>query len=261
MSVRQQQSTTKLPISRTFALASGFTSASRVRTPFVQALRTRHCTKKSILSQSIVLLLMFLMASCGYNRVPDIKPEQPNMVSLNPQDWYIFYSAGVPQHPSADADGAWSFDFPSSDGGGHVNYVETPFNATIPLHSVTVVFEVESKNPQYVVVDPTDHLPATCRLMIEQQGDDLADPNGRWWANASIYNLGSQDNQIITFNIPFTPDIWSNVYGQKNAQAFANALSNIGWVGITFGGQYFAGHGVAISGGSAKFVLINYSIE
>lgn len=239
-------------------LASRIISNLRVWPELFHGLRADHCRWLIFL---ILPCLLLLEASCGLNTVPDVKPEQPNVVSLNPQDWYIFYSAGVPQHPSGDPDGAWSFDFPSSESDGHVNYVETPFNATIPMHSVTVVFEVQSNDPQYVVVDSTDHLPATCRLMIEQRGDDLTDPNGRWWANASIYNLGSQDNQIISFDIPLTPEIWSNVDGQTNAQAFASALSNIGWVGITFGGQYFAGHGVAISGGSAKFVLISYSVE
>jgi len=201
------------------------------------------------------------LGESGSHGLPDMQPEQPNVVSLQADDWYILYSAGLPSNPSSDPDGAWSFDFPSFQAGGHVNYIESPFQATIPLHSVSVVFKVESEAPQYVVMDTTDHLPATCRLMIEQQNDNMSDPNGRWWANASIYNLGSQDNQIISFTIPFTSDQWTNVIGQANASAFAAALSNIGWVGITFGGQYFAGHGVAIRGGSSKFVLISYSVE
>jgi hypothetical protein len=61
---------------------------------------------------------------------PDVKPESPNVVSLDPQDWYILYSAQMPSHPSSDSEGAWSFEFPSSQDGGHVNYEQTPFNAT-----------------------------------------------------------------------------------------------------------------------------------
>jgi len=192
---------------------------------------------------------------------PQVGPQAPNVVSLDPNQWYILYSAGMPRHPSADPAGAWSFEFPNHSTGGHVNYVETPFNATTTLHNVTVTFLVEDDAAQWVVIDPTDHLPATCRLMIERQNDDLTDPNGRWWAQASMYNLGSEDNQVLTISIPLTPDHWTNVMGQQDAEAFAQTLQEIGWVGVTFGGQFFAGHGVAISGGSAKYVLINYSVD
>lgn len=205
------------------------------------------------------------MASCagltGPTGPPNISPQQPNVVSLDPQNWYILYSAGMPLHPAADPSGAWSFEFPNHASGGHVNYVETPFTSTLPLHNLSVTFMVEDDAAQWVVIDTTDHLPATCRLMIERQNDDLSDPDGRWWAQASIYDLGSQDNQILTISIPLTSDQWTNVVGEHDAQAFAQTLQQIGWVGVTFGGQFFAGHGVAISAGSAKYVLIDYSVD
>jgi hypothetical protein len=206
--------------------------------------------------------LLAVLTGCGYTGgPPNIRSQEPNVVSLDPQNWYIFYSAGMPPHPSTDSEGAWSLEFPSSETGGHVNYVQTPFNATMTLHSVSITFRVESDSAQYVVVDPSDHPPATVRLFFEQQNDDLSNPNGRWWADASVYNLDSQDWHTITFTVPLTSDQWTNVYGQHDPQAFAAALKNIGWVGMTFGGQYFAGHGVALSGGSAKYVLISYSVN
>jgi hypothetical protein len=33
---------------------------------------------------------------------PDIAPQQPNVISLDPQDWYIFYSTGMAPHPFAN---------------------------------------------------------------------------------------------------------------------------------------------------------------
>lgn len=224
-------------------------------------------TRLALAANSLAVCLLISSMGCGFTGStgpagpPNIRPEEPNVVSLDPDNWYIFYSAGMPAHPAPDPEGAWSFDFPSSETGGHVNYVETPFNATTALHNVTVTFLVEDNAAQYVVTDTTDHLPATCRLLIEQQNDNLSNPNGRWWAQASMYDLGSQDNQILTISVPLTSDQWTNVEGQYDAQAFSQALENIGWVGVTFGGQYFAGHGVSVSSGSAKYILIDYSIN
>ena len=126
---------------------------------------------------------------------------------------------------------------------------------------MVVTFRVESTEAQYVVIDPTDKLPATVRLFFEQRGDNLQDPNGRWWAQSSMYDLGSQDGQTLTITVPLTYEEWSNVYGKYNAQAFSEALKNVGWVGMTFGGQFFAGHGVAVSSGSAKYILIAYNVD
>jgi hypothetical protein len=189
---------------------------------------------------------------------PDISAKQPNVASLDPHDWYIFYSADVPSHPSADPTGAWSLSIPNLP--GHVNYVQTPFNATVVLHNVTITFRIESTAPQYLVMDSTDHLPATVHLFFEQQNDN-GDPNGRWWATWSQYDLGSQDNSTVTFVIPLTPDQWSNVDGQRDPKSFYAALSNIGWIGVTCGGQFFFGHGIALGGGSSKYVLVDLTVN
>ena len=203
-------------------------------------------------------MLALCLGGCA-QVLPNIQPQQPNVASLAPRDWYIFFSSDAPSHPSADPHGAWSLSIPSLP--GHLNYIETPFNATQVLHNVTITFKIESSAPEYFVVDSTDHLPATVHLFFEQRGDDLGDPNGRWWATWSKYDLGSQDNSTITFVIPLTPDQWSNVMGQRDATAFYAALANVGWMGITCGGQFFFGHGVAMNGGSAKYVLLDLTVN
>jgi hypothetical protein len=226
---------------------------------------TRRAQSPRLFDAATIKLFMLAVAvsfsGCGFSRVHDVHPQEANVVSIDPQNWYVYYSSGMPPHPSADIEGEWSLELPNSGTGGHVNYVQTPFNAANPPQDVTITFRVDSTTPEYAVSDPGDKLPATVRLFFEQQGDDLQDPNGRWWANASTYNFGSNDGTTITFTIPFTSDQWTNVDGQHDPQAFADALNNIGWVGMTFGGQYFAGHGVALNGGSAKYVLINYRID
>jgi hypothetical protein len=234
--------------------------------PRVTGRHKRRRPRQFIAIYAIALLSMSCLTGCGVEGPsgslgpPNITPQEPNAVSQNPQNWYIYYSAGMPPNPYADSAGVWSFAFPSSETGGHVNYVQTPFSATTTPTSVTITFKVESASPQYVVVDTTDIPPATFRLFFEQQNDELTNANGRWWYDEIIYNLGSQDNQTLTVTVPLTPDQWTNVDGEQNPQAFSAALANIGSVGMTFGRQYFAGHGVALSSGSAKFILISYSV-
>jgi len=38
-----------------------------------------------------------------HRTTPNIPPKKPNVASLDPQDWYIFYSDDMPFHPSADS--------------------------------------------------------------------------------------------------------------------------------------------------------------
>jgi hypothetical protein len=183
------------------------------------------------------------------------------VVSLTPQDWYIYYSEGVPSNPSEDGAGAWSLEIPNSKANGHVNYIQTPFNSTTAQHSVSMTFRVDSSEAEYAVLDPGDTLPATFHVFIEQKNDDLSNPNGRWWAQSGGYNFGSHDNETTTLSVSLTADQWTNVNGQYDANEFTNALENIGWIGISFGGQFFWGHGVAMRGGSAKFILIDFQVN
>lgn len=190
-------------------------------------------------------------------------PVAPDVVSLNPQDWNIIYSDGTPPHPVSDPQGAWAIQLPATGtvGGNpaHLGYVESPFTATTTPHAATVVFQVDATAAQYQLLGDT--LPPTCHVFFEQKNDDMVNPNGRWWATASMYNLPSQNGQVVVFTIPLTPDQWTNVNGQHDDAAFSAALANVGWFGFTFGGQDFAGHGVAVAAGASKFVLINFVVN
>lgn len=106
-----------------------------------------------------LILLICSLGCAGYSiGPPSVPPSQPNVISLDPRDWYILYSAGMAAHPSPNAAGVWSFPFPSA---GHVNYIQTPFTAATIPHSVSLTFRVDSTAPQYEVIDPNDVLPAT----------------------------------------------------------------------------------------------------
>jgi hypothetical protein len=81
-----------------------------------------------------------------------------------------------------------------------------------------------------------------------------------------VYDLQPTSGDV-TMTVPLTPDQWSSVYrkvGNLNSSTlagFQDALANLGDVGMTFGGGCFAGHGVNVSGGTARFVLISYTIS
>ncbi len=228
-------------------------------------LKCVRCLCTAFFFLSLALTFGCGLAGSNNSPLPNALPQDPNVVSLNPQNWDILYSSGVGPHPVSDpTEGAWAFDFPGDNNlaaVGHVNYVQTPFNATKTPQAVTITFKVESTNPQYEVFG--DLLPATFRLFFEQKNDNLTSADGRWWTNI-VYNLGSADNQVHVFTVSLTPGQWGNVYGvngAKDSSGFTAALKNVGWFGLTFGGQWFAGHGAAVTSGSAKFVLINYEVN
>jgi len=255
----RQQLLQKPPGVGSIELVSGLVEPARANP-------SRNCPRRLLLA--CVFSALALAAGCGAASstkpsLPADPPANPNVVSLNPQNWDILYSIGTPPHPAADPQGAWAIELPAAGSDptdpGHLGYVQTPFTATTTPQAVTVIFQVDADAAQYELLG--DVLPATCRLFFEQKNDDLVNPNGRWWANSSMYNLPSQTGQVVVTTVPLTPDLWTNVDGEQDPAAFAAALANVGWFGITFGGQQFAGHGVGVTAGSSKFVLINYEVN
>jgi hypothetical protein len=201
------------------------------------------------------------MTCCALPGPPEIAPDEPNSVSADPRDWYIRLSSGVSDHPSAISVGEWSVDVPNFQSGGCVRYIQTPFNVTKTLHSVSVTFVVQGKQAQYHVLDKTDFPPATVHIFFERRDDDFVQANGRWWADFNKYDLGSYDNHIIKMVIPLTSENWSDVHGQHDEKSFQDSLASAGWIGITFGGQDFWANGVAMEAGSSKFVLQDFSVQ
>lgn len=221
-------------------------------------------TRQSCKAVALGLLVGFTACNSNnsYAPPPDRAPAQIDSISLQPQDWNIYYSADVPPHPVADPAGMWAIQMPkwSQTQDAHLNYVQTPLQQVMVGQTVTLTFMIENQAAYYYVLDSGDRLPATVHIFFWQKDDGLMNADGRWWAHGG-YNLGSADNQIITLTVPFTSDHWTNVYGYTDPERFAAALKNIGWIGMTFGGQFFWGHGIAIGGTSAKFVLINVQLN
>ena len=150
-----------------------------------------------------------------------------------------------------------------------INYLYTApgVSSIAGYNSISVSLAVSTSGP--VVFDyqtetgNTCVFPAHVRVFI-WQWNDATQGYDRWWSNSISYELASGTATITT---ALTPDQWSSVYGQAGnanaaaTQGFYDALNNVRYVGLTFGGGCFFGHGVNVSDGTAQFTLTNYSIQ
>ena len=217
--------------------------------------------RRFVFFSSLTLLLILNFTGClGYSGPPDIGSAQAGVVSLNPQAWYILYGENMPYEPSPSSTGAWSLMFPNMP--GSIHYVQTPFTASSLPTKVSITFRIDSSADAVYngEVDPAAGNPATLHLFLERRGDKFTNQYYRWWADDGGYVLGSRDNSVVTIEVPLTSDHWSSVYGQHSSAEFAGTLNNLGWVGMTFGGSNYWGHGVNMLAGTAKFTLLDFRV-
>jgi hypothetical protein len=223
-----------------------------------------------------IAFFVFMATGCGSPGNQSFGPP----ASQAAKGWSIQYSPSMPSTPTAGGPGTWYFDFPTDpnypacvynpDTLCHsVNYVTNSYTESVS-HNVSMTFQILTTGaPTFNYMMETGNTcatSATVRLFLQRKNDDLSQEFYRWWANSAIYDL-QPTSENVTMTVPLTPDQWSSVYGKPgnlNATTLAgfhDALTNLGHVGMTFGGGCFAGHGVNVSGGSARFALISYSIS
>lgn len=189
-------------------------------------------------------------------------------VSLSPDRWKIRYSQNMPSRPSLEPTGGWYFNFPKGTNCSDkyncpgVHYVTNTFFKVIPKGAT---LNIKLK----IVADPTTVFnyqleksntcisPAAVRAFLQKINDNMIASNGRFWSNPGKVTLA---NGIFTLSVPLVSDQWTNVDGQHSVTGFAKILNNMGNIGITFGGGCFFGHGVNVSGGTAKFIMTGFSI-
>jgi hypothetical protein len=84
-----------------------------------------------------------------------------------------------------------------------------------------------------------------------------------WWANPTHYTFVDGTTATITLTVPVATGNWSDWNGEPDSTvsaAFAQAVTNVGQIGLSFGGGCFFANGVGLSAGSASFVLTSYSV-
>jgi hypothetical protein len=98
-------------------------------------------------------------------------------------------------------------------------------------------------------------------LLVWRAGDDLSGAGAyasyRFFSHQTVPLQPGQQTLSVTLD----PRLWINVWGHTDADGFAAALNNVQYMGFTFGGNYFAGHGVWTTSGSASFKVKNFFMQ
>ncbi len=202
------------------------------------------------------LLLSFaLAASLGAQTNLSLRPSAWKLSTNSSKLWHLYTCNG----------GALCFDFPTK-WPQTVNYLTAhvqPFGAATTAQASLQV--ITTGNPVFVGTD-TCNFPAHFRLYFEADSAVWTNFDGdgfRWWSNPISYQLAA-GSAILT--VPLTPDQWSTVYGKfgnydTNYMAgFAASLQHTAIAGGTFGAGCNFGHGVDVTGGTAQFQLLSYSV-
>jgi hypothetical protein len=194
-----------------------------------------------------IVALALLLAACNDEASPAARTPSVSY-------WKIAYSPNMPASMSG-TEGNWYFDFPSQNG---VHYIYKLAPAIKAGQTITMHFAITG-NANFVPTEGT--ATARVRLFLQQRGDTLTaqEPYKRWW---SLPYTELREGEF-TLTVSLSPDQWSSVLGQRGAEVpneFDAAIPNLENVGFTFGGT-FAGHGVYVTGGNARFILKQYSVS
>jgi hypothetical protein len=211
----------------------------------------------------ISILFAALLSACGgssnqgsNSSAPPVSPpgpgtswsmnygRPPGAVTMQPGDWFDFpvcQLAPAPEDPS-------KLSLPCS-----VNYVERPWVPLIGKQSVTLKYEITGTDPVFSFqTNPNNVCPgdASLSLLLHRAGDNLSFQYHRWFSQSSAKKL-----QLGRFEyaVPLQMSSWTPVYPPGIQTLFDQALAEIATIGFVLGGGCFAGHGVALTGGSARW--------
>lgn len=210
-------------------------------------------------------------------------------LSLDPANWSIRYSIGMPPKPTVNPNGpGWFFDFPvhaTSDFSDcknstcitpdpdwiatscceSIHYLTQPYTGPLTIGqnlSATITINTTG-NPVFLFdtqPDNNGNTPASVRFFVQVLENRnpppyvMIDPNARWWSNPVALVLQNTGGQVI-LSAPIDPSQWSNVsglpgnYDSDTLAGFNSAMQTHDSIGFTFGGGSFFGHGVGLAAG------------
>jgi hypothetical protein len=159
-----------------------------------------------------------------------------------------------------------SFAFPGH--GSYAGYFYTQLSSVPKIgQTLTLNYSVTANNPVWAQLpasggnSQTDINPPTMHLFLWRSGDTMTCAGEYNWYRqfAARTPLIVGDNQVIS--VKLDPTLWYGCYGVGSTAAFQGLLSNLFGAGFTFGGQYFAGHGIYLSSGSATFKINSFKVQ
>jgi len=248
-------------------------------------------TKLALLATVAVTVVMLSSAGGAYASSSSIS--QPVMVG---SQWAVYEQTTLPNgglnfYPAAHAttlpnDGGVQFAMPDATGSSptFVNYLLDTFTANLSEANVlTATINVVASSGSTAFLGDTFGgynlpTPSFVRLFIQANlpsngsagcvgGNSNID--NYWWADPSFgsytfVNGGSTSTTML--QVPLNPADWSGICGNPatlNTTAFDSAISDIKYVGLSFGSGYFYASGVGVDGGTgtANFQLESYTIS
>jgi len=179
--------------------------------------------------------------------------------TMNSEAWSFLYSPNMPAHPTARDATGWEFNFPPQNG---VHYLVHPVIGRLRSRIFSNI--VVERDGRLVESDPCEGSQAAVRLFFQRRGDDLsaAKEFHRWWS-VETFLLNTDTKAGLA--VPLEPSLWSSVLGKVGnssaevTAAFQAAAGDVQNVGVTFGGCY-AGHGVYVVDGPARFIMMHYTL-
>ncbi len=220
-------------------------------------------------------------------------PSQPVMVG---SQWAVyeqatlasgflnFYPAG---HATTLPGGGVQFSMPdaTSSRPAYVNYLLDTFTTSLSeSNTITATISVATTSgapaflgdtfgvsnlatPAFVRLFIQANLPADGSATCLSSSGNNNNVNNYWWADVSSYTFTTGGSGgTVTLSASLSNPNWSGICGNPasaNPVGFDAALSDIKYVGLSFGSGYFFASGVGVDGatGTAAFQLLTYSIS
>lgn len=214
--------------------------------------------------RSTLLSLTLLLAGCGDGGGDG---SSTNIPAPGVGQWVAFGG----NEPTIKQGTQPSWDFPLCPGSQGCNVIASYFYTALGVTpkagaTLTMNFTVDGSNPVWQQQPAsggnsvTDTNPPTLHLFLWRKGDNLSCTA----TNSATHNGGFADYRLFAARTPLvlganqsvsaSIDQWVNCWGAAPVN-ITDELNNLLGVGVTFGGQSFAGHGIYLSDGSAKFTV------
>ena len=218
-----------------------------------------------------------------------IAPPKPKRYpyAVTPKDWFVYQRTPVACAVKPHLGGGIQFDFnvsatpdPNSPGPWidylMMNQPTTGFPAvgTAPIKGKFLTYEIQcvaSPGTKFNYMSDANNVagtsPASVRAMIKRgTWNDMIEGSpiyglDRFWCNSVSHVLGN-DPSVVTLDCPLDPENWISAFGHKATEstdflaAFNATVSAPTLICLTFGGGFFYGHGVNVTGGTAQFRLV-----